>query len=127
MMLLSEDLFRQSGRCDVHQPVEDSVARDTGDPAVSIEVRLGEFIGMELQHQVGTANIPGGITVAGIGPIVMAEGPTPGPGTKPQDIAAVGESANRGPLAGTTGIWAARSVRYLAVDENFELEREATR
>ena len=68
-MLLSGDLLRQSGRCDVHQPVEDSVARDTGDPAVSIEVRLGDFIGMELQHQVGTANIPGGITAAGIGPI----------------------------------------------------------
>jgi hypothetical protein len=68
-MLLSGDLFRQSGRCDVHQPVENSVAGDTGDPAVSIEVRLGEFIGMEFQYQVGTANIPGGIAAAGIGPI----------------------------------------------------------
>jgi hypothetical protein len=117
--LLSGDVFRQSGRRDVHQPVEDRVARNTGDLAVSIEVRLGDFISTEFQYQVGTADIPGGITAAGIGPIVMAEGPTPGPGTKPQDIAAVGESANRGPLAGTTGIWAARSVRYLVVDENF--------
>jgi len=125
--LLSGDVFRQSGRRDVHQPVEDRVARNTGDLAVSIEVRLGDFISMGFQYQVGTADIPAGITAAGIGPIVMAEGPTPGPGTKPQDIAAVGESANRGPLAGTTGIWAARSVRYLAVDENFQLEREATR
>jgi len=39
------------------------VARDTGDPAIS------DFIGMEFQYQVGTADIPGGITAAGIGPI----------------------------------------------------------
>ena len=45
------------------------MARDTGDPAVSIEVRLGDFIGMEFQYQVGTADIPGGITAARIGPI----------------------------------------------------------
>jgi hypothetical protein len=66
-MLLSGDVFRQSGRCDVPQPVEHSVARDTGDPAVSIEVRLSDF--MEFHYQVRTANIPGGITAAGIGPI----------------------------------------------------------
>jgi hypothetical protein len=54
------------------------VARNTGDLAVSIEVRLGDFISMEFQYQVRTADIPGGITAAGIGLIVMAEGPTPG-------------------------------------------------
>ena len=68
-MLLSGDVFRQPGRCDVRQPVEDRVARNTGDPAISIEVWLGDFIGMEFQYQVGTADIPGGITAAGIGPI----------------------------------------------------------
>ena len=68
-MFLAGDIFHQSGRCDVWQPVEDRVAQDTGDPAVSIEVRPRDFIGMEFQYQVGTADIPGGITAAGIGPI----------------------------------------------------------
>ena len=45
-MLLAGDVFRQPGRRDVRQPVEDRLARDTGDPAVSIEVRPGDFIGM---------------------------------------------------------------------------------
>jgi hypothetical protein len=45
------------------------VARDTGEPAVSIEVRPCDFIGMEFQNKVGAADIPGRITVARIGPI----------------------------------------------------------
>ena len=68
-MLLAGDVFHQSGRCDERQPVENPLARYTANPAVSIEVRLGDFISMEFQYQVGTANIPGGITAAGIGPI----------------------------------------------------------
>ena len=68
-MLLAGDIFHQPGRCDVWQPVEDGVARDTGEPAVSIEVRPYDFIGMEFQNKVGAADIPGRITVARIGPI----------------------------------------------------------
>ena len=68
-MLLSGDVFRQSGRCDVRQPVEDGVARDTGGAAVSIEVWLGDSSAWEFQYQVGTADNPGGITAPGIGPI----------------------------------------------------------
>jgi hypothetical protein len=48
-MLLSGDVFRQSGRCDVRHPVEDRGARDTGDTAVSIEIWLRNPIGMEFQ------------------------------------------------------------------------------
>ncbi len=44
-MLLAGDIFHQPGRCDVWQPVEDGVAPDTGEPAVSIEVRPCDFIG----------------------------------------------------------------------------------
>ena len=68
-MLLAGDVFHQPGRRGIRQPVEDRTARDTGDLAVSIEVRLGDFIGMKFQYQVGTAYIPGGITAAGIRPI----------------------------------------------------------
>ena len=68
-MLLARDVFGQSGRCDVRQPVEDRLAPDAGDLTVSIEVRLRDFSGMKFQYQVGTANIRGGITAAGIGPI----------------------------------------------------------
>src|SRR5262249_18534180 len=41
-----------AGRCDVGQPVEDCLARQRADPAVSIEVRLCDFLGMEFQYQV---------------------------------------------------------------------------
>ena len=68
-MLFARDVFGQSGRCDVRQPVENCLAPDTGDLTVSIEVRLRDFIGMEFQYQVGTADIRGGITATGIGPI----------------------------------------------------------
>jgi hypothetical protein len=68
-MLLARDVFGQSGRCDVRQPVEDYLAPDTGDLTVSIEVRLRDFIGMKFQYQVRTADIRGGITATGIGPI----------------------------------------------------------
>jgi hypothetical protein len=68
-MLLAGDVFHQPGRRGIRQPVEDRTAPDTGDLAVSIEVRPGDFIGMEFQYQVGTAYIPGGITAAGIRPI----------------------------------------------------------
>ena len=68
-MLLVRDVFGQSGRCDVRQPVESCLATDTGDLTVSIEVRLRDFIGMKFQYQVGTADIRGGITATGIGPI----------------------------------------------------------
>ena len=46
-MFLARDVFGQSGRCDVRQPVEDYLARDTGDLTVSIEVRLRDFSGMK--------------------------------------------------------------------------------
>ena len=39
-MLLVRNVFGQSGRGDVRQPVEDCLAPDTGDLTVSIEVRL---------------------------------------------------------------------------------------
>ena len=68
-MLLFRDVFGQSGRCDVRQPVEDCLAPDTGDLTVSIEVRLRNFIGMKFQYQIGTADVRGGITATGIGPI----------------------------------------------------------
>ena len=68
-MLLAGDVFRQPGRCDVRQPLEDRLARDTGDPAVHIQVRPGDFIDMEFQYQVGTAGIPSGITTTRVGPI----------------------------------------------------------
>ena len=68
-MLLARDVFGQSGRCDIRQPVEDYLAPDTGDLTVSIEVRLRDFIGMKFQYQVGTADIRGGITATGIRPI----------------------------------------------------------
>jgi len=68
-MLLARDVFGQSGRCDVRQPVEDYLAPDTGDLTVSVEVRLRDFIGVKFQYQVGTADIRGGITATGIGPI----------------------------------------------------------
>ena len=68
-MLLARDVFGQSGCCDVRQPVEDYLVPDTGDLTVSIEVRLRDFIGMKLQHQVGMADVRGAITAAGIGPI----------------------------------------------------------
>lgn len=68
-MLLARNVFHQSGRCDVLQPAVDRVTPDTGDPTVSIEIRLCNFIGVEFQYQVGTADIPGGITAAGIRPI----------------------------------------------------------
>ena len=59
-MLLAGDIFHQSGRCDVWQPVEDRVAQDTGDPAVSIEVRPRDFIGIEFQYQVERQTSPAG-------------------------------------------------------------------
>ena len=68
-MLLARHVFGQSCRCDVRQPVEDCLAPDTGDSTVSIEVRLRDFSGMKFQYQIGTADIRGGITAAGIGPI----------------------------------------------------------
>ena len=68
-MLLARDVFGQSGRCDVRQPVEDCLAPDTDDLTVSIEVRVRDFSGMKFQYQVGTADIRGGITATGIGPI----------------------------------------------------------
>ena len=68
-MLLARDVFGQSRRCDVRQPVEDCLAPDTADQTVSIEVRLRDFIGMKFQQQVGTADVRGGITATGIGPI----------------------------------------------------------
>ena len=68
-MLLARDVFGQSSRCDVPQPVEDCLALDTGDLTVGIEVRLCDFIGMKFQYQIGTADVRGGITATGIGPI----------------------------------------------------------
>ena len=68
-MLLARDVFGQSGRCDVRQPVEDCLAPDTGDLTVSLEVRLRDFGGVKFQYQIGTADIRGRITAAGIGPI----------------------------------------------------------
>ena len=68
-MLLVRDVFGQSGRCDVRQPVEDHLAPDTGDLTVSIKVRLRDFIGMKFQYQIRTADVRGGITATGIGPI----------------------------------------------------------
>ena len=41
--MLARDVFGQSGRCDVRQPVEDRLAPDTGDLTVSTEVRLRDF------------------------------------------------------------------------------------
>jgi len=49
-MLLARDVFGQSGRCDVWQPVEDYLAPDTGDLTISIEVRLRDFTGMKFQY-----------------------------------------------------------------------------
>ena len=68
-MLLVRNVFGQSGRGDVRQPVEDCLAPDTGDLTVSIEVRLRDFIGMKFQYQIGTADVRGGIAATGIGPI----------------------------------------------------------
>ena len=68
-MLLARNVFGQPGRGDVRQPVEDCLAPDTGDLTVSIEVRLRDFIGVKFQYQIGTADIRGGITATGIGPI----------------------------------------------------------
>src|SRR5690242_18585949 len=68
-MLLTGDVFRQPGRCDVWQPVEDRVARDTADSAVRVEVPPGDFLGVEFQYHIGAADIAGGITATGIRPI----------------------------------------------------------
>ena len=68
-MLLAGDIFCQPARGDIRQPVKDRLAPDTGNPAVGIEVRLSDFIGMESQYQIGTAHIRCRITAAGIGPI----------------------------------------------------------
>jgi len=45
------------------------VARDTADSAVRVEVRPGDFLGVEFQYHVGAADIAGGITATGIRPI----------------------------------------------------------
>ena len=68
-MLLVRDVLGQSGRGDVRQPVEDCLAPDTGDLTVSIKIWLRDFFGMKFQYQIGTADVRGGITATGIGPI----------------------------------------------------------
>jgi hypothetical protein len=68
-MLLARDVFGQSGGCDVRQPVEDWLTPHLGDLTVSIEVGLCNFIGVKFKYQVGTADIRGGFTATGIGPI----------------------------------------------------------
>jgi hypothetical protein len=68
-MLLARNVFGQSGRCDVQQPVENCLVPDTGSLAINIDVQFRDFIGVQFQYQIGTADIRGGITATGIGPI----------------------------------------------------------
>ena len=66
-MLLVQDVFGQSGRCDVRQPVEDCLAPDTGDqtagPGWDAGTGLGTPIGTALLNLFTAHTIVGAVGV----------------------------------------------------------------